>query len=126
MASDYLGAFDKLLNAYGRIATTLPRIKELGEAFKDSPALLPKLAAYYADILAFHHSAYKFVTRKCRFHLLVLQGRLTLGAYQWLIHQAGAYFSQPHGRPLTSDSAPFLLAWRKTAIRSRMKLSPLT
>ncbi|KAK0752372.1 hypothetical protein B0T18DRAFT_89592 [Schizothecium vesticola] len=65
MASDYLGAFDKLLNAYGRIAATLPRIKELGEAFKDSPALLPKLAAYYADILAFHHSAYKFVTRKC-------------------------------------------------------------
>jgi hypothetical protein len=123
MASDYLGAFDKLLNAYGRIATTLPRIKELGEAFKDSPALLPKLAAYYADILDFHHSAYKFVTRKCRF---VLQGSLTFSAYPWLVHQAGAYFSQQHGQPSTSDSAPFLLAWRITAIRSTMKLSPLT
>ncbi|KAK4194211.1 hypothetical protein QBC40DRAFT_291183 [Triangularia verruculosa] len=64
IGSDYLAAFDKLLEAYDRIAATLPRIKDLGEAFKDSPTLLPKLALYYADVLEFHRRAYKFVTRK--------------------------------------------------------------
>ena len=84
IASDYLGAFDKLLEAYDRIATTLPRIKELGEAFKDSPTLLSKLALYYADILEFHRRAYKFVTRKCT--LLRFEDSLIFIAYLCLVY----------------------------------------
>ncbi|KAJ8130813.1 hypothetical protein O1611_g2810 [Lasiodiplodia mahajangana] len=61
---DYLSAFDKLIDAYGLIATTMPRLKNLGNAFKDSPALLTKLALYYVDVLEFHRRAYKFVRRK--------------------------------------------------------------
>lgn len=67
ITSDYLNAFDKLLDAYGRIAETLPRLKNLAEAFKDSPALLTKLALYYAEILEFHRRAYKFIRRKCKY-----------------------------------------------------------
>ncbi|GAW11336.1 hypothetical protein ANO14919_006800 [Xylariales sp. No.14919] len=42
----------------------MPRLKNLGDTFKDNPALLTKLALYYADILEFHRRAYKFVRRK--------------------------------------------------------------
>ncbi|KAI1734594.1 hypothetical protein F4680DRAFT_336723 [Xylaria scruposa] len=66
ITSDYLNAFDKLIDAYGHIAETMPRLKNLGNTFKDSPALLTKLALYYVDILEFHRRAYKFVRRKCR------------------------------------------------------------
>src|SRR6478609_153747 len=90
IASDYLGAFDRLLDAYDRISTTIPRTKELGEAVKDSPALLPKLALYYADILEFHSRAYKFVTMKCM--LLHLKYRLTFGAYLDLLLLAWRFF----------------------------------
>ncbi|KAJ8123850.1 hypothetical protein ONZ43_g291 [Nemania bipapillata] len=61
---DHLSAFDKLIDAYGRIAVTMPRLKSLGDAFKDNPALLTKLALYYVDILEFHRRAYKFLTRR--------------------------------------------------------------
>ncbi|KAI3329791.1 hypothetical protein F4824DRAFT_372120 [Ustulina deusta] len=64
ITSDYLNAFDKLIDAYGRIAETMPRLKSLSDAFKENPALLTKLALYYVDILEFHRRAYKFVRRK--------------------------------------------------------------
>lgn len=58
-------AFDKLIEAYDRIAETLPRLDQLAVAFKSNPMLLTKLALYYADVLEFHRRAYKFVRRKC-------------------------------------------------------------
>ncbi|GAB1314764.1 hypothetical protein MFIFM68171_04974 [Madurella fahalii] len=64
VTSDYLGAFDKLIEAYDRIAETPPRVQKLGGAFKDSPALLSKLSHYYSDIIEFHRRAYKFVARR--------------------------------------------------------------
>ncbi|KAI3318736.1 hypothetical protein HD806DRAFT_510815 [Xylariaceae sp. AK1471] len=63
ITSDYLKAFDKLIDAYGLIAETMPRLKNLGNAFKNSPAVITRLALYYADILEFHRRAYKFVRR---------------------------------------------------------------
>ncbi|KAI1366204.1 hypothetical protein F5Y08DRAFT_302008 [Xylaria arbuscula] len=64
ITSDYLSAFDKLIEAYSRIAETMPRLKNLGDTFKDNPTLLTKLALYYAEVLEFHRRAYKFVRRK--------------------------------------------------------------
>ncbi|KAI0976556.1 hypothetical protein F4678DRAFT_413747 [Xylaria arbuscula] len=64
ITSDYLNAFDKLIDAYGRIAETMPRLRNLGDAFKNNPTLLTKLALYYAEVLEFHRRAYKFVRRK--------------------------------------------------------------
>lgn len=57
-------AFDNLLEAYDRIAETLPRLDRLANTFKNNPTLLTKLALYYADVLEFHRRAYKFVKRK--------------------------------------------------------------
>ncbi|KAM4067309.1 DNA repair protein RAD5A [Hirsutella rhossiliensis] len=62
--SDYMLAFDKLIDAYDKIAGTLPRLNLLADTFKDSPAMFEKLALYYADVLEFHRRAYKFVRRK--------------------------------------------------------------
>ncbi|KAL6812597.1 hypothetical protein V8C40DRAFT_256786 [Trichoderma camerunense] len=64
ITSDYLDSFDKLIDAYGRIAETLPRLNNLGDAFKNNPTLLSKLSLYYVDILEFHRRAYKFVRRR--------------------------------------------------------------
>ncbi|PON26980.1 NACHT domain-containing protein [Trichoderma gamsii] len=64
ITSNYLDSFDKLIDAYGRIAETLPRLNNLGDAFKDNPTLLTKLSLYYVDILEFHRRAYKFVRRR--------------------------------------------------------------
>ncbi|KAJ3578997.1 hypothetical protein NPX13_g1567 [Xylaria arbuscula] len=64
ITSDYLSAFDKLIEAYSRVAETMPRLKNLGDTFKDNPTLLTKLALYYAEVLEFHRRAYKFVRRK--------------------------------------------------------------
>ena len=61
-----MSAFDKLIDAYGRIAETLPRLEKYSEAFSDNSAFLGKMALYYADILEFHRRAYKFVRRKCK------------------------------------------------------------
>ncbi|CAM1505697.1 Fc.00g113340.m01.CDS01 [Cosmosporella sp. VM-42] len=63
IASDHMLAFDKLIEAYDRIAETLPRLDRLAGSFKDDPGLLTKLALYYEDVLDFHRRAYKFVKR---------------------------------------------------------------
>ncbi|KAI1173029.1 hypothetical protein F4777DRAFT_601066 [Nemania sp. FL0916] len=64
ITSDYFDAFDKLIVAYGRIAETIPRLENLGDAFKESIALRTRIALYYADILDFHHRAYKFIRKR--------------------------------------------------------------
>ncbi|KAH6610672.1 hypothetical protein Trco_000692 [Trichoderma cornu-damae] len=64
IASDHMVAFDKLIEAYDKIAETLPRLDQLSNAFKDNSTLLAKLALYYADVLEFHRRAYKFVRRR--------------------------------------------------------------
>ncbi|RYP56345.1 hypothetical protein DL769_009929 [Monosporascus sp. CRB-8-3] len=64
ITSDYLGAFDKLIEAYGKIVETLPRFQRFNDAFKNNSVFLAKLALYYADILEFHRRAYKMVRRK--------------------------------------------------------------
>jgi hypothetical protein len=60
ISADYLGAFEKLIAAYGRIAENLPRFDLLSDAFKDSPDFQQMLAIVYSDILEFHRKAYKF------------------------------------------------------------------
>ncbi|KAI0376508.1 hypothetical protein F5Y04DRAFT_209138 [Hypomontagnella monticulosa] len=64
ITSDYLDAFDKLVEAYARISETLPRLERIRGAFKDDASVLTKLALYYADILEFHRRSYKFIRRR--------------------------------------------------------------
>ncbi|KAI8934434.1 hypothetical protein NX059_009166 [Plenodomus lindquistii] len=60
---DSLTAFEKLIDAYGRIADMLPRIDRLDSALGSDHNFQSLLALIYADILEFHRRAYKFVRR---------------------------------------------------------------
>ncbi|KAK4986013.1 hypothetical protein LTR66_008008 [Elasticomyces elasticus] len=62
IASDYVTAFEKLIDAYGQIAETLPRFDRLSAALRETPDFQNVLAVVYADILEFHRRAYKFFT----------------------------------------------------------------
>ncbi|KAI0447888.1 hypothetical protein F4803DRAFT_558575 [Xylaria telfairii] len=63
IASDYVEAFEKIINAYSRIAESLQRFQFLNKAFASDNDFQQTLAAFYADILEFHQHAYQFVTR---------------------------------------------------------------
>ncbi|KAI0971987.1 hypothetical protein F4678DRAFT_65229 [Xylaria arbuscula] len=63
IASDYVEAFEKIINAYSRIAESLQRFEFLNKAFASDNDFQQTLAAFYAGILEFHQHAYKFVTR---------------------------------------------------------------
>jgi len=59
VASDHLGAFEKLIQAYGAIAEAFPRFDVLSIALKDHPDFQQVLATVYCDIIGFHRRAYK-------------------------------------------------------------------
>lgn len=60
LASTYLSAYDKLINAYEEIANALPRFDTLSKTFKERPDFQAVLAGFYCDILDFHRRAYRF------------------------------------------------------------------
>ncbi|KAI9674908.1 MAG: hypothetical protein M1822_009011 [Bathelium mastoideum] len=64
VSSDYLKAFESLIDAYGKIADALPRFDRLNSALKENHNFQAILAFFYADIVEFHRRAYKFVRRK--------------------------------------------------------------
>ncbi|KAI9686269.1 MAG: hypothetical protein M1822_003925 [Bathelium mastoideum] len=64
VSSDYLKAFESLIEAYGKIADALPRFDRLHTALKTDYNFQMVLAFFYEDILEFHRRAYKFVRRK--------------------------------------------------------------
>ncbi|KAI1742969.1 hypothetical protein F4680DRAFT_388566 [Xylaria scruposa] len=63
IASDYVEAFEKIINAYSRIADSLKIFEFLNKAFASDNDFQQTLAVFYADILEFHQYAYKFITR---------------------------------------------------------------
>ncbi|KAI0814684.1 hypothetical protein GGR55DRAFT_686923 [Xylaria sp. FL0064] len=63
LASEYVEAFEKIINAYSRIAESLKRFESLNEAFASDKDFQQTLAAFYANILEFHQHAYKTTTR---------------------------------------------------------------
>jgi hypothetical protein len=63
---DSLSAFEKLIEAYGKIADLLPRVDRLSAALGTDVNFQNVLALVYSDILEFHRRAYKFVRRRCK------------------------------------------------------------
>ncbi|KAI0182868.1 hypothetical protein EV127DRAFT_457871 [Xylaria flabelliformis] len=63
IASDYVEAFEKIINAYSMIADSLKIFEFLNKAFASNNDFQQTLAVFYADILEFHQYAYKFITR---------------------------------------------------------------
>jgi hypothetical protein len=64
---DSISAFEKLIEAYGKIGDMLPRLDRLGNALVDDHNFQNVLALVYSDIIEFHRRAYKFVRKKCWF-----------------------------------------------------------
>ncbi|KAJ4304939.1 hypothetical protein N0V90_000467 [Kalmusia sp. IMI 367209] len=64
ITTDSLGAFEKLIDAYGKIADMLPRFDRLAAALSHDHNFQAVLALVYVDVLEFHRRAYKFVRRK--------------------------------------------------------------
>jgi hypothetical protein len=69
---DTLSAFEKLIEAYGKIADLLPRLDRLSAALGADVNFQNVLALVYSDILEFHRRAYKFVRRRCESYLHVV------------------------------------------------------
>ncbi|KAH3951684.1 hypothetical protein HBI56_079460 [Parastagonospora nodorum] len=61
---DSISAFEKLIDAYGKIADVLPRLDRLSNALVDDQNFQNVLALVYSDIVEFHRRAYKLVKRK--------------------------------------------------------------
>lgn len=77
---DYVDALDKLIDAYRKIADSLPSLDRLSSALKDNHDFQAVLADLYGDILEFHRYAYKFVTRRCMCeHCYFVYAALTQG-----------------------------------------------
>ncbi|KAK4164614.1 hypothetical protein QBC43DRAFT_352703 [Cladorrhinum sp. PSN259] len=63
VASDYVEAFERIIQGYCRIAEPLARFKLLDQTHSKNVHIQEALAVFYADILEFHQNAYKFVCR---------------------------------------------------------------
>ena len=74
ISADFISAFEKLIEAYEKIADALPRFDRLGAALKHDHNFQAVLALVYADILEFHRRAYKFVRQKCEFVVIFSPG----------------------------------------------------
>ncbi|OTA94840.1 hypothetical protein M434DRAFT_394351 [Hypoxylon sp. CO27-5] len=63
VASEYIEAFEKIIQGYSRIAEALKRFDVLSNALSKNVNFQQTLAVFYADILQFHKHAYRFVRR---------------------------------------------------------------
>ncbi|KAK6950757.1 hypothetical protein Daesc_007282 [Daldinia eschscholtzii] len=56
-ASTHINSFDKLLDAYDQIGSTIPGLQRYEATFTEHPTLATVLEDYYSDILEFHRIA---------------------------------------------------------------------
>ncbi|KAI1131060.1 hypothetical protein F5Y10DRAFT_262625 [Nemania abortiva] len=63
IASEYVEAFEKIMDGYTKIAESLGRFKLLSKALATNTDFQDTLAVFYSDILMFHKNAYQFVRR---------------------------------------------------------------
>ncbi|KAI4684058.1 hypothetical protein J4E81_009221 [Alternaria sp. BMP 2799] len=64
ITADSISAFEKLIEAYGKIGDIVSRLDRLGDALVNDHNFQNVLALVYSDIVEFHRRAYKFVKRK--------------------------------------------------------------
>ncbi|KAI4613948.1 hypothetical protein J4E80_006636 [Alternaria sp. BMP 0032] len=64
ITADSISAFEKFIEAYGKIGDIVSRMDRLGDALVNDHNFQNVLALVYSDIVEFHRRAYKFVRRK--------------------------------------------------------------
>lgn len=77
IASEYVEAFDSIIGAYSRIASSIPRFEILERTLAGRGKFHETLAVFYANILEFHKYAYKFVRRSGQSPITQEQYQLT-------------------------------------------------
>ena len=60
VASSYLQGFDKLLDVFHEIGSSLPQFSDIAEIFKGSDLMANYLGLFYAEIIEFHYQAMRF------------------------------------------------------------------
>ena len=75
-ASNYFHGYDKLLDVFHEIGSSLPQFHDIAEIFRGSDQLANYLGLFYAEIIEFHYQAMRFF-RQTSIALWVYQ--LTIG-----------------------------------------------
>ena len=60
VASNYFPGYDKLLDVFYEIGTSLPQFQEIAEIFRGSDQMANYLGLFYAEIIEFHYQAMRF------------------------------------------------------------------
>ena len=60
VASTYFQVYDKLLDVFHEIGSSLPQFQEIAEIFPGSGQMANYLSLFYADIIEFHYQAMRF------------------------------------------------------------------
>ena len=60
VASNYFPGYDKLLDAFSEIGSSLPQFSDVAEIFRGSDQIANYLALFYAEIIEFHYQAMRF------------------------------------------------------------------
>ena len=60
VASNYFHGYDKLLDVFHEIGSSLPQFHDIAEIFQGSDQMANYLGLFYAEIIDFHYQAMRF------------------------------------------------------------------
>ena len=60
VASNYFHGYDKLLDAFHEIGSSLPQFNDIAQVFQGRGQVANYLGLFYAEIIEFHYQAMKF------------------------------------------------------------------
>ena len=60
VASNYFQGYDKLLDVFHEIGSSLPQFQEIAEIFRGSDQIANYLGLLYSEIIEFHYQAMRF------------------------------------------------------------------
>ena len=60
VSSNYFQGYDKLLDVFNEIGSSLPQFQEIAEVFRGSDQMANYLGLFYAEIIEFHYQAMRF------------------------------------------------------------------
>ena len=60
VSSNYFQGYDKLLDVFHEIGSSLPQFHDIAEIFQGSDQMANYLGLFYAEIIEFHYQAMRF------------------------------------------------------------------
>ena len=64
VASNYFQSYDRLLDVFHEIGSSLPQFHDIAEIFQGSGQMANYLSLFYAEIIEFHYQAMRFFRQK--------------------------------------------------------------